>query len=105
MRYFGGTLLGTSGLLNAYRTAAADALANASILDNSVNKQFRIRFPYEQMNSVLSVIKEMKLEPVFLQNDLSTVLELQVPVKHANALLKKISLYKQVEIEILDNID
>lgn len=58
IRYFGGTLLGVSGLINAYRTAAADAIDNARIIEKVVTQVYRIDFPYLSMNDVMKVLKE-----------------------------------------------
>lgn len=58
IRYFGGTLLGVSGLINAYRTAAADALENAAVSERHLSEYWLIRFPYEAMNDVMKVLKE-----------------------------------------------
>lgn len=58
IRYFGGTLLGVSGLINAYRTAAADAIANATIIEKTVTRVYKIVFPYLSMNDVMKVLKE-----------------------------------------------
>lgn len=57
-RYFGGTLLGVSGLINAYRSAAADALNNAEIVERYLTESWLIRFPYETMNDVMRILKE-----------------------------------------------
>ena len=57
-RYFGGTLLGVSGLINAYRSAAADALNNAEIVERHLTESWLIRFPYETMNDVMRILKE-----------------------------------------------
>ncbi len=58
VRYFGGTLLGTGGLINAYGKAAADALDNATIITRTIDEVFEIKFPYTSMNQVMKVIKE-----------------------------------------------
>jgi uncharacterized YigZ family protein len=58
IRYFGGTLLGVSGLINAYRTAASDAISNAEIIEKTVKCIYRIEFPYLSMNDVMKVLKE-----------------------------------------------
>jgi putative IMPACT (imprinted ancient) family translation regulator len=58
VRYFGGTLLGTSGLINAYRNAAKDCLEKASTIDEVLMKKLSLRFTYDQMNSVLRLLKE-----------------------------------------------
>lgn len=62
VRYFGGTLLGVSGLINAYRLAAADAIANAKIVERTVNELYELRFDYLQMNDVMKIMKDEKLE-------------------------------------------
>ena len=60
-RYFGGTLLGVSGLLNAYRTAAANAILNAEIIEQIVKEYYRINFPYAAMNDIMKILKEENL--------------------------------------------
>jgi len=57
-RYFGGTLLGVSGLINAYRTAANSALGNAEIIDHVICDHYEISFPYLAMNDVMKIITE-----------------------------------------------
>jgi uncharacterized YigZ family protein len=57
-RYFGGTLLGVSGLINAYRRAAADAIMNAEIVELTLNDYYEIVFPYISMNVVMKILKE-----------------------------------------------
>lgn len=58
IRYFGGTKLGISGLINAYRTAAADAIANNNIVEKFEEDQFTIQFGYTVMNDVMKIIKD-----------------------------------------------
>jgi len=58
IRYFGGTLLGVSGLINAYRTAAASAISNAEILVNIIHETLELNFPYTAMNDVMKMLKE-----------------------------------------------
>jgi uncharacterized YigZ family protein len=57
-RYFGGTLLGVSGLINAYRSAAACSIKNAEILTCTLNDFYEITFPYLSMNYVMKILKE-----------------------------------------------
>ena len=57
-RYFGGTLLGVSGLINAYKTATADAIKNAEIIERTVHEYYEIHFPYISMNDVMKILKE-----------------------------------------------
>jgi uncharacterized YigZ family protein len=57
-RYFGGTLLGVSGLINAYRSAAESALRNAELTEKTVNEYYEITYPYISMNDVMKILKE-----------------------------------------------
>jgi uncharacterized YigZ family protein len=64
VRYFGGTKLGTSGLINAYRTAAAEALEQASIIEKTVEDIYQIDFEYALMSDVMNAVKKLDLEIV-----------------------------------------
>jgi len=61
VRYFGGTLLGVSGLINAYRSAAADALKNAEILQKLIEKEVILDFTYNELAEVMNVTKQENL--------------------------------------------
>lgn len=61
VRYFGGILLGTSGLTVAYKSAAADAIANSHIIEKTATETFEIRFDYLQMNDVMKVMKDFQI--------------------------------------------
>lgn len=62
IRYFGGTKLGVSGLIKAYKTAAAECLSAAMIVEKKVRLSYKVMFPYEKMNAVMSLLKEIKAE-------------------------------------------
>ena len=62
VRYFGGIKLGVPGLIRAYKTSTADAIANAEIVEKIASKMYRIHFGYMGMNSVMKVLKDMGLE-------------------------------------------
>jgi uncharacterized YigZ family protein len=62
IRYFGGTLLGVSGLINAYRRAAAEAILNSEIIECIVKDYYRLKFPYSSMNEVMKVLKDENLD-------------------------------------------
>ena len=57
-RYFGGVKLGTSGLIQAYKAAAAEAIAAATIIEKTVDERLTISFDYVLMNSVMRIVKE-----------------------------------------------
>ena len=58
VRYFGGVKLGTSGLIQAYKAAAAEAIAAATIIEKTVDEQITVAFEYPLMNSVMRIVKE-----------------------------------------------
>ena len=61
VRYFGGTLLGTSGLIQAYKTSAAEAIAAATIEERIVEKTFVSKFDYQDLNAVMRIMKDFDL--------------------------------------------
>ncbi len=61
VRYFGGILLGASGLANAYKAAARDAIENATIIEKTVDVTFHLQFEYPLMNDVMRVVKDFGL--------------------------------------------
>ena len=71
VRYFGGTKLGVGGLINAYRTAAQQALEVASIEEKTIDIEFTIVFDYALMNKVMRVIKEQNIRIVGQQSTMT----------------------------------
>lgn len=69
VRYFGGTLLGVSGLINAYKTTSREAILQASIIEKTVEDIFTIDFPYEKMNEAMKIIKDERLPQLNTQFD------------------------------------
>ncbi len=58
VRYFGGTLLGVSGLINAYKNAAIDVLNKTEIVTKTIERHFRLHFEYPVLNDVMNIIKQ-----------------------------------------------
>ncbi len=82
VRYFGGTKLGVPGLINAYREAAASALANAVVVEKTVNVRLRIRFGYLAMNDVMKIIKDEK--PEVWERNFGSVCEMLLSIRQKN---------------------
>ncbi len=61
VRYFGGTLLGASGLIQAYRESAADALRQATVIERTVENVYRLSFDYAIMGEVMSAVKSLDI--------------------------------------------
>ena len=61
VRYFGGIKLGIPGLIRAYKTSTADAIANAEIVEKTATLHYRLRFGYLEMNNVMKIMKDLSL--------------------------------------------
>ena len=90
-RYFGGTLLGVSGLINAYRTAAASALQNAEPIERTIQEYYEITYPYISMNDVMRVMKELNLGQSEQSFDLECRILLNFRVSVKEKLLNRLS--------------
>lgn len=64
VRYFGGTLLGTRGLIRSYKTAADEAIKNATIIKKIVKEKYILQFDYGLMNEVMKILHEENIVPV-----------------------------------------
>ena len=80
VRYFGGTKLGVPGLIKAYKSAAADALASAVRISKVACAPYSICFAYESMNQVMKVVKDMNLQVVSQQFEAECSLSVRVPL-------------------------
>lgn len=90
VRYFGGTLLGVPGLINAYKTATVEALNNATIIQKTVNDVYRVDFEYLQMNDVMKVLKDDAVKILNQQFDNSCSIEFEVKKSEINRLIGKL---------------
>ena len=94
VRYYGGVNLGTSGLIVAYREAAADALAHAEIEERLVEEIVSYSFTYPMMNDVMRIVKEM--EPRIVSQQFDNTCEIKLAIRksraeHLRERLKKLS--------------
>ena len=93
-RYFGGALLGVSGLINAYRSAAASALQNAEIIDCTLQEFYEITYPFNSMNDVMKILKEEMIG----QADQSFDLECRIKVNfRASARERILTRFSRIE--------
>ncbi len=88
IRYFGGTKLGIPGLINAYKTATKDAIANNNIITKTINDIYALKFDYPLMNVVMRLIKDENLQQLKSQFELSCSLEIAVRKHDSERLLK-----------------
>ena len=83
VRYYGGVNLGTSGLIVAYREAAADAINHAEIVVRSVEELITYDFPYVMMNDVMRIVKDM--QPRIVSQDYDNNCRIVLAIRQSNA--------------------
>ncbi|KQS23780.1 YigZ family protein [Dyadobacter sp. Leaf189] len=80
VRYFGGTLLGVPGLINAYKATAEDTLDAADVVTRHFVNRYEIAFSYPQMNEVMRIVKEMELPVLSQQFEMHCAMKVEVRV-------------------------
>lgn len=90
VRYFGGTLLGTSGLINAYRESAALALAEATVVERTVEEVYRLVFDYSLMGNVMSSLENLQLNRIDQNFGNSGQVDIAIRRSEVAATLKKL---------------
>ena len=101
VRYFGGVKLGVGGLVNAYRTAAADALKNATIIEKEVTTTFTIDYDYTASAEVMRLVKEFDLKVVDQIHADRAVITVLTQVRRKNQLRERLALLKALNRDIL----
>lgn len=101
VRYFGGTLLGVSGLINAYREAAAAALENAEIEEQLVQVHFWVEFDYLGMNDVMKVFKDEQLPQKKNEFDLRCKIRSSIRESEAQRIFEKLENIEGVRINTI----
>jgi uncharacterized YigZ family protein len=102
VRYFGGTKLGVGGLMTAYKSAAEDALNNASIIEKQLMSHYRVNFDYSAMNEVMSVLKQLDAEQYEQQFGLQCALNTSIALSKANLLVDLLSKISGTEVRWSD---
>lgn len=99
VRYFGGIKLGVSGLINAYRAAAADAIGHARIVEKTDDEVFRIKFDYTVMNEVMRVVKEEEPEVMFRDFSMECRMTLSIRKQNASRLSSRLQQIESLSFE------
>ncbi|MBN1925279.1 MAG: YigZ family protein [Prolixibacteraceae bacterium] len=102
VRYFGGTLLGVSGLINAYKNAAASVLNQTEIITKTIERHYRLYFNYPALNDVMNIIKQENY--TILKTDFALDCKLDFSVKKSEATKAEeiFNNYYGIEIKKLD---
>ena len=98
VRYFGGTLLGKPGLIQAYKTAAALALQVTPVVQKPILVNYLLQFDYTKMNDVMKIIKQFNCTILKQDEQLFSIMEVAIPKNRVDAMLLKLKNFK-IEIE------
>ncbi len=99
VRYFGGTLLGVPGLINAYKSVTALALQAAISVQRPVLEYYRLQFDYTRMNEVMIVVKHSNCPVLKQETQLFCSLEIGIPKFRLEEVLSRLKDLRGVEVE------
>jgi uncharacterized YigZ family protein len=102
VRYYGGTKLGVPGLINAYKTAAKEALSEARELTRTVHEIYRVSFAFDATNDVMRSLKEAGAEIRSSSFDNESTLEIAIRKLEAGWLTEKLMKIREVKVKYLD---
>ena len=101
VRYFGGILLGTGGLITAYKEASRDALEQAGIVEQTIDEIISIEFDYLLMNEVMRIVKEMS--PQILDQSFDNMCSMKLSIRQSDAEKLKSKLGNIIGVIIENN--
>ncbi len=105
VRYFGGTLLGIPGLINAYKTATALALQLSPIIKKPIEIPYELNFDYHQMNEVMMLVKQYNCSVVEQTAQLFIQLHIGIPKNRLDEVLEKLGALRDVTIKTTLKLD
>lgn len=100
VRYFGGTKLGVSGLIAAYKAAAEDALCNAIIIEKEMTEVWQLRYNYSHTPEIMRLVKGFNLTVVNQKFDTSCELNVEVRTRDVKGLTERIKLLQATGTEV-----
>ena len=98
VRYFGGTLLGVPGLINAYKSAAAMTLQVTPTVQKPVLVNYHLQFDYTQMNEVMKVVKQFDCKVLKQENQLFSLVDIGIPKNRLDEVLFRLKELRAVEL-------
>jgi len=102
VRYYGGTKLGVPGLINAYKTAAREAIEANSIVEKTVQDVYEVFFSYAQMNDVMRVLKDEHVSQLSHQFDTDCIIRFSVRQQHANRIADMLGKMKDIKVKFVE---
>jgi len=102
IRYFGGTKLGVSGLIQAYKTAAEEALRSAEIIKKTLLDYYQLKFEYAAMNEIMRILKEENIEQMDQKFDLTCSVTICFRKAETERVLSKFDRIEKLKIEFVE---
>ncbi|MGF7138799.1 IMPACT family protein [Roseimarinus sediminis] len=103
VRYFGGTLLGVSGLINAYKNATIDVLSNAKIIAKIVTNSYQLRFEYPLQNTVMRILNEYQVETLEAEYTTNCQLKIGIRLKQEEEVSSKLEKIEGLIVKKLED--
>jgi uncharacterized YigZ family protein len=103
VRYFGGTLLGVPGLINAYKKAAIDAVENNQVVEQSIKSLYRVEFGHLRMNDIMKIVKD---EALFVKNqvfDNVCTIELEIRQSAVNKAVGRLEKIEGINLKFISS--
>lgn len=99
VRYFGGTKLGVSGLIEAYREATNEAIATGNIVQQHLTSSISLTFPYAKLGAVMSLMKRLRLTPLTPDFQLTCVMKIETRSSSMEEVIAALSLISDIRID------
>ena len=104
VRYFGGVKLGIPGLIRSYKTAAAIAISNATIITKTIKEHYEVSFKYPLMNNAMRLVKSFNLEVVNTDFQIDCNLIFAVPKSKADNVVETFKKNHEIKIKYLKTV-
>jgi putative IMPACT (imprinted ancient) family translation regulator len=105
VRYFGGTLLGVPGLINAYKTAASLVLQTTAIVQKSVELAYTLQFDYTIVNEVMNIIKQYNITVIEKDLNLFCSMKIGIQKSRLEEVMYKLKELRSVEMERMKKME
>lgn len=101
VRYFGGIKLGVSGLQNAYKVAAREALDAATIVERTIQETYRVTFEYVKMNDIMQILKDPEVQVLDRQSYMRCTYTISVRLRDADRITEALRKVPMTEVSVL----
>lgn len=100
VRYFGGTKLGVSGLINAYKTSTKEALERAIVISKKITKPITLIFPYQSTNEAMKLVNDLDIKISSQSFHTDCQIDGLVPIQNIDSVSQKVKLLNDLGISI-----